>query len=1055
MLRAIITIGSQFRYLVIVVALALVVFGFTQVNRMPVDVLPEFTPPYVEIQTEALGLSAKEIEQMITVPMEQDLLSGVAWLDTIRSESLPGLSSIVVYFEPGTDLLAARQMVAERMTQAVALPHVSKPPIMLQPLSASSRFIIVGLSSKTLTPIQTSVLARWTVGPRLMGVPGVSNVAIWGQRDRQLQVQVSPEQLRAQDVSLQQVLETTGNSLWVSSLSFLEASTPGTGGFIDTPQQRLGIWHVSPISSAQELAKVPVEGSNLTLGEVAKVVEDHQPLIGDAMANDSTSLFLVIEKLPNANTLEVTRNVENALAAMAPGLTGVDIDTKLFRPASYIESALGNLSRSALIAFALLVVLLSLFFHNWRLTLIAAITIPLSLAIAVAVLYWRGATLNTMVLIGLMVGLAVIIDDVIIDLDNVGRQLRQRTDAIDIYSRNYSAEVILSALLQTRGAVFFAGIISILAIIPVLSFQGILGSILQPMVQAYILAVLVSLGAALLVTSALCIVLLSTGRPIERGESGLARVLRRTYGRLIEPVLRSPRIAYAIVAVLAVVTLIGAPMLGTQTLANTLLPAFRENDLMVQIQSAPGTSQPEMVRLVTQASREVKALPGVLNVGTNIGRAIFGDQKVSINSAQMWVNIDPAANYESTVANIQEVVSGYPGLAGHVQTYLSEKGQSGLSHSDSRIYVRVFGENLETLKQQAQSVQKIVAGVAGVKDATVSNLAEEATVEIEVNLEAAQAHGIRPGDVRRTAAILISGLQVGSLFEDQKVFDVVVWSTPDTRNSVDRIRDLLIDTPSGGHVRLADVAEVRVASSPAIIRRESISPYLDIEFSLQGRGASAVAADIQTALKAAQFPLEYHAEVLGSYATQQETLTRALLAIAIVAIGIFLLLQATFGSWRLALIVSLLLCTSVAGGIVMALITGGGKVTLGTLAALFLVFIIAARNSSSLIAHYQRMLQQESVSFSMAIVLQGSREQIVPICMTAAALALVFAPFLVIGNVAGHELIYPMAPVIFGGLLTTLVLNAVVIPALFMRFGNLPVRAESASPSPIMAMPAQ
>ena len=339
MLRWIIATGSQFRFLIIVLAAALMVFGFVRVRAMPVDVLPEFSPPYVEIQTEALGLSAEEVEQMITVPMEQDLLSGVAWLDTIRSESVPGMSSIVVFFEPGTDLMQARQMVAERMTQAVALPHVSKPPIMLQPLSASSRVLIVGLSSKTLSPIQTSVLARWTIGQRLMGVPGVSNVAIWGLRDRQLQVQVNPQQLQARNVTLQQVLETTGNALWVSSLSFLEASTPGTGGFIDTPQQRLGVWHVSPISSAHELAKVPIEDSKLLLGDVANVIEDHQPLIGDAIANDNTSLFLIIEKLPGANTLEVTRGVEEALDAMAPGLSGVDIDSNIFRPASYIESA--------------------------------------------------------------------------------------------------------------------------------------------------------------------------------------------------------------------------------------------------------------------------------------------------------------------------------------------------------------------------------------------------------------------------------------------------------------------------------------------------------------------------------------------------------------------------------------------------------------------------------------------------------------------------------------------------------------------------------------------
>ena len=271
------------------------VMGVNRIRAMPVDVLPEFSQPYVEVQTEALGLSAKEVEQLITVPIEQDLLSGVAWISAIRSQSVAGLSSIVMLFEPGTDLYRARQMVSERMTQAHALPHVSKPPTMLQPLSATSRFLIVGLTATNITPIQMSVLARWTMVPRLMSVPGVANVSIWGQRDRQLQVQVTPQQLKDKNVTLQQILETTGNALWVSTLSYLEASTPGTGGFIDTPQQRLGIWHVSPINSAAELGKVALEDSNLRLSDVATVVEDHQPLIGDAMVGDKPGLVLVVE----------------------------------------------------------------------------------------------------------------------------------------------------------------------------------------------------------------------------------------------------------------------------------------------------------------------------------------------------------------------------------------------------------------------------------------------------------------------------------------------------------------------------------------------------------------------------------------------------------------------------------------------------------------------------------------------------------------------------------------------------------------------------------------
>jgi multidrug efflux pump subunit AcrB len=394
---------------------------------MPVDVLPEFSPPYVEIQTEALGLSAKEVEAMITVPMQQDLLAGVAWLDVVRSESVPGLSSVLVYFEPGTDLFRARQMVAERISQsAVGLPHVSKPPTMIQPLSSASRFMIVGLSSKDMSLIDMSVLARWTIAPRLMGVPGVAHVAIWGNRDRQLQVLIDPAKLQEKGVTLDQIIETTGNALWVSPLTFLEASSPGSGGFIDTPNQRLTVWHVLPISSPEELAQVPIEGTDgLFLGDVTKVVEDHQPLIGDAVINDSASLLLVVEKLPEVNTLEVTQDVEAALAALQPGMPGINFDATLFRPTTYIEMALANLTQSLIIAALLVVLILGMFLYGWRTALISLAAIVVSLFAALFVLYLRGATLNSMVLAGLVIALGIVFDEEVVDVENIMRRLRK------------------------------------------------------------------------------------------------------------------------------------------------------------------------------------------------------------------------------------------------------------------------------------------------------------------------------------------------------------------------------------------------------------------------------------------------------------------------------------------------------------------------------------------------------------------------------------------------------------------------------------------------------
>ena len=421
--------GLRFWRLVVALAIGVVVFGVAQLRSAPVDVYPEFTPPAVQIQTEALGLSAAEVEQLITVPLEQDLLNGVPWLDHIHSSSMPGLSAIDLTFQPGTNLYAARQMVQERMTQAHALPNVGSPPIMIQPLASASRVAMVGLSSQTVSPVEMSVLARWKIRPRLMGVPGVANVSIYGQRDRQLQVQVDPHRLQAQHVTLTQVIKTAGNALWVSPLTFVEASTPGTGGFVESPNQRLAIQHISPISDPAQLAEVPVEGPRahvLRLGDVTTVVENHQPLIGDAVAPHTGGLLLAIDKFPGANTLEVTRGIEAALHDMAPGLKGVTIDSNVYRPASYIETALGNVGTAALIALAAALVLMLLLLASWRAAVVALIVVPVALMVAIGVLLVTGTTFTAITLLGLACALSLVIDDVITDLDTVRRRPGRR-----------------------------------------------------------------------------------------------------------------------------------------------------------------------------------------------------------------------------------------------------------------------------------------------------------------------------------------------------------------------------------------------------------------------------------------------------------------------------------------------------------------------------------------------------------------------------------------------------------------------------------------------------
>jgi len=1029
MMRLIVGASMKFQFLVITIAIALMAFGVTKLRGMPVDVLPEFSPPYVEIQTEALGLSAKEVELMITVPMEQDLLAGVAWLDVVRSESVPGLSSVLVYFEPGTDLFRARQMVAERISQsAVGLPHVSKPPTMIQPLSSASRFMIVGLSSKDLSLIDMSVLARWTIAPRLMGVPGVAHVAVWGNRDRQLQVLVDPVKLQEKGVTLDQIIETTGNALWVSPLTFLEASSPGSGGFIDTPNQRLTVWHVLPISSPEELAKVPIEGTDgLFLGDVTKVVEDHQPLIGDAVINDSANLLLVVEKLPEVNTLEVTRDVEQALAALQPGLPGLEFNATLFRPTTYIEMAIANLTQSLIIAALLVVLVLGAFLYGWRTALISLVAIVVSLFAALFVLYLRGATLNSMVLAGLVIALGVVVDDAVVDVENIMRRLRQNRQEGGLRP---AENVILAASAEMRSSIFFATLITLLAIVPVFFMEGMSAALFQPMAISYALAVLTAMVVALTVTPAMSFMLLSK-RQLDVRESPLSSWLQSGYERTLERTVKSPGLASAIVIVLIVAGLVITPFLKR----DHLLPSFREPYLTIKLEGAPGTSHPEMSRIVSRMSSEMRDIAGVSDVGAHVGRAVYGDQVVGINSAELWISIDPKANYDSTVSAIHGTVGGYAGLVREVRTYTQQILSQPLRSSTSDdVTLRLYGEDQKVLRAEAAKLEKSLTGTSGVVNSHVILPADEPTLEIEVDLAAAQKYGIKPGEVRRTAAALLSGILVGNLFQEQKVFDVVVWGEPELRDSISDILNMPIQTSDGNQVLLKDVADIRIAASQTVIRHDAMSAYVDIGFTVQGRNASVVASDIQAKMKNYAFPFEYHAEVLSNTAVIQASQQRLLITGLIALIGIFLLLQASARSWRMAFATLLILPASLAGGVAAASLTNS-SLSVAALFGLLPILGIAARNSIMLISHYQHIEIEEGKSFGPELVLRGSRERVAPTLMTALTTGLAVLPFVLTGNIPGQEIVFPMGIVILGGLVTSTLVNLFALPALYLRFG--------------------
>jgi CzcA family heavy metal efflux pump len=1029
MLRWIVRSSLKFRYLVVALAGAMMFFGVGQLEAMPVDVFPEFAPPRVEIQTSCLGLSAAEVESLVTIPLEQSL-NGIPELDTIRSKSVPQLSSIELFFRPGTDVLEARQLVTERMASVVrTIPTWASPPVMMPPVSTTGRVMEVGLSSDTINLRDMSMIAYWTIRARLLRVPGVANVAIWGERIKMPQVRVIPERLTKYDLTLDQVMTTTADAVDSGILRFSNGAVIGKGGFVDTPNQRLQVQHTLPVLTPEDLAQVSVarrHGTTITLADIAVVKEGTLPLIGDAVINDGPGLMLVVEKFPWANTLELTRGVEDALAELQPGLPGLEMDPTIFQAADFIDLAIHNLTRALIIGSLLVLLVIGLFLFEWRTALISLIAIPLSLLTAALVLDRRGATINTMVLTGMVIAVGVVVDDAIIDIENIVRRLRiARKEGTTLST----ATVILDASLEVRSAIIYATLIDVATLLPIFFVQGLTGALFAPLALSYGLAVLASMLVALTVTPALGLILLGKA-PIERRESPLVRWLQPLYQRILTPVLRAPLRVASVGIAIFLAGLFVVPHLG-----EALLPEFKERDFLMHWISKPGTSLPEERRIVTAAGRDLRAIPGVQTFGSHIGQALLAEEIVGANFGENWITVDPAADYDETLAKIQEVVDGYPGLYHDVLTYFNERVDEVLAGSTEPIVVRIFGQDLQELRSRAHEVRNLLSDIPGITEEHVSFQEDVPQVEIRVNLGAAQRFGIKPGDVRRAAATLVSGEEVGDIFRGGRAYDVNVWSTPQNRDSVSDIGRLLLDTPGGDRVRLAQVADVRVRPTPNAIEREADSRRIDVEANVEGRDLGSVVKDVEEAVNGVGFPLGYHAELLGEYAERQTAQNRLLLLALAAGAAVFLLLRVALHTWRLAWLAFLDLPIALAGGVI-ATYLAGGTISLGSLVGFFTVLGIAARTGIMMINHFQHLERSEGEAFGPSLVLRGARERLSPIMMTALATGLAVIPLAIAGDLPGHEIEHPMAIVIVGGLITSTFRNLFIVPALYLRWGR-------------------
>ena len=1036
----------QFRVIVLMIALGLVIVGVRTMDSIPLDVFPEFAPPLVEIQTEAPGISTEDVESLISVPIE-NAVNGIPFVKAVRSKSVLGLSSVRLIFNSGTDLLMARQLVQERITLVAArLPLVARPPVILPPLSSLSRCMKIGLWSDTKSQMEMTVLTKWTIRPRLMSVSGVANVAVWGEKDPQLQVIADPDRLRANGVTLDLLMQAVR-----------DATAVGAGGFVDTPNQRLALRYVPAVYTPEQLGEMVLTfrgnnasnvspaasmtgpagtanalssgrisssgGSPIRIRDVADVIIDYAPPIGNAIINNQPGLLMIIEKQPWANTLDVTRGVEKAMEELKPGMGEVKFDTTIFRPATFIERSLANLSHSMLLGCVLVILVLLVFLYDWRCAFISAVAIPLSLIAAIMVLYLRGGTVNTMVLAGLVIALGEVVDDAIIDVENIMRRLRLNALAEIPQS---AFQVVLDASMEVRSAVVYATIIVVLAFLPVFFLEGLSGSFFRPLAASYILAILASLAVALTVTPAMSLLLLPATARMRHRDGPLVRVLKRGYRAFLQRLLNIRLVALSGFAVVFTAIACTIPWLGEE-----LMPNFRETDFLMHWVEKPGIGIDAMDRITTRASKELMVVPGVRNFGSHIGRATVADEVVGPNFTELWISIDDSQDYDETVAKVQSVVDGYPGLYRDLLTYLKERIKEVLTGTSAAIVVRIYGPDMDRLRSIAADVSSQIKPIEGVTTLKIEPQVLVPQISIEMLPDAAANFGLTPAALMRTVSTLVNGTKVGEIYRDQGIFGVHVRGKDHAHRDPTAVQQLMIDTPSGAQVPLSSVANVTIVPAPNEIKREGASRRLDVTCNVSGRDLGAVAKQIEAAVRQnVTFGTGYHPEFLGEYAEARASRQRLMLLSVASILMITVILYVDFQSWRLVMLMLGMLPLAILGG-VLGVFASGGIMSLGSLVGFVTVIGISARNAIMLISHYRHLNEIEGVAYGRELILRGAEERLAPILMTALTAALALAPLVYSGNLPGQEIEYPMAIVILFGLGAATLVNLFILPLLF------------------------
>ena len=1023
MLTAIVRFALRFRGIVLALALALLGYGLYTLTQAKFAVFPEFAPPMVSIQTEAPGLSPEEVELLVTQPIE-NAVNGVTGIESMRSRSIQGLSVITVVFRTGNNVYLERQLVAERLaTLSGQLPSSVATPVMTPLQSSTGDVLVLGLTSGRQSLMQLRTVADWTLRPRLLAVPGVASVTVFGGDVRQIQVQFHPEELVQFNLSLNDVVAAAQKATGIQG-----------AGFVENNNQRLILESEGQSVTPEQIAStvlVRQNGANVTLGQVADVREGAAPPFGAASIEGSPGVILNVAAQYGSNLLDVTRGVEQALNDMSPTLRqqGIDLHPDLFRPANFVNTSLHNIRISLLLGGALVITVLFLFLFDIRTAAISCTAIPLSLLASIVVMDKMGASINIMTLGGLAIAIGEVVDDAVIDVENILRRLRENAAS---ENPRPVFRVVLDASVEVRSAVVYATFAVALIFIPVLTLSGVAGRIFAPLGIAYIFSILASLVVALTVTPALSMLILGN-RPPRREEPPVIHWLKRHYVSLLEHIERVPGLVIGSVIVITLGGIAALPYFSS-----SFLPELREGHYILHMQSAPGASLNESLRAGREVTAALLKLPFVRSVSQRVGRAELSEDTWGPYYSELDIDLKPMGGegQEAAERQIRGVLSQFSGITSSLMTFLSERMEETLSGYTAAVVVNIYGSDLDELDREAGQVARVLGAVPGAEEVQMQSPPGTPEIAVALRRPAILHWGFDPVSVLTDIHTAYQGDQVGDVYEGNRVFSVTVILPPDDRTRINSVSALPIRNPEGIYVPLGQLANVYENSGRYVILHDGARRVQTITLNVAGGNVSTFGSNAQKQIAAkVKFAPGNYVEFSGTAEAQAQSRRDLLVHSILAALGIVLLLSVVLMNLRNLALVLVNLPFALIGG-VLAVFTTGGTLSLGAMVGFVTLFGITIRNSIMLISHYEHLVAVEGLRWDFATAVRGASERLAPILMTALVTALGLLPLAIGSNAPGQEIEGPLAIVILGGLITSTALNLLVLPTLALRFGR-------------------